>query len=180
MPYRARLSAAPGTSRDAAAAAAAHSLLVRMYPDQVKELDRALQASLAAVTDGPPKGQGIQLGEQAAAAIFGERSTDGADAPNTYRPFTAAGTYVPTVFPVAASWGAVRPFALRTGSQFRPPAPYALDSRQWAQDYGEVKRMGAKIGSARSAAQTDIARFWELTGRHLQPSCPAALGGQGP
>src|SRR6185503_4972918 len=42
--------------------------------------------------------------------------------------------------------------------------PYALTSREWATDYDEVKRMGAKTGSARSAEQTDIARFWELTG----------------
>jgi hypothetical protein len=58
----------------------------------------------------------------------------------------------------------VRAFALKSGDQFRPAAPYALSSLEWAKDYNEVKRMGAKVGSARSAEQTDIARFWELTG----------------
>jgi hypothetical protein len=131
---------------------------------QAKELDAALQTSLAAVPEGPPKAQGIQLGEQVAAVILDERKADGADAPNTYRPFTAAGTYVPTVFPWAPSWGAVKPFALKTGSQFRPAAPYALTSAHWAKDYKEVKRMGAKTGSERSAEQTEIARFWEFIG----------------
>jgi hypothetical protein len=163
-PYWVQLSAAPGTSRDAAAAAAAHYLLVRMYPDQAKELDAAFQTSFAAVPEGPPKAQGIQLGEHVAAVILDERKADGADAPNTYRPFTAAGTYVPTGFPWAPSWGAVKPFALKTGSQFRPAAPYALTSTQWAKDYNEVKRMGAKTGSERSAEQTEIARFWEFIG----------------
>src|SRR6185503_2705667 len=85
----------------------------------------------------------------------------------TYRPFTAAGKYVPTVLPAASRWGAVKPFALKAGDQFRPPAPYALSSAEWAKDYNEIKRMGAKTGSARSAEQSDIARFWELTG----PAC---------
>src|SRR5262245_7865492 len=134
MPYRTRLPAAPGISRDAAAAAAAHSVLVRLYPDQAKDLDKALQMSLGPVADGPLKAQGIRLGEEAAAAILAQRRADGSDAPNTYRPFTAPGMYVPTAFPVASSWGAVRPFALRTGSQVRPAAPYALTSREWAKD----------------------------------------------
>src|SRR5688572_29860048 len=35
-PYRARLAVEPGTSREAAAAAAAHYVLARVYPDQAK------------------------------------------------------------------------------------------------------------------------------------------------
>lgn len=163
-PYRTRLAAEPGASREAAAAAAAHYLLVRIYPDQAKEMDKALQASLAAVTDETARAKGIQLGERAGAAMLAERSNDGAAGPDTYRPFTAPGKYVPTVLPAASRWGGVRPFALKSGDQFRPAAPYALSSAEWAKDYNEVRRMGAKVGSARSAEQTDIARFWELTG----------------
>jgi hypothetical protein len=163
-PYRKRLSAEQNASREAAAAAAAHHVLVRAYPDQAKEFDKALEASLAALPDGQAKMDGIRLGEQAAAAILLERVTDGADARNTYRPFTAPGKYVPTMFPVMSSWGAVRPFGLKTGRQFRPPPPYALSSARWATDYNEVKRMGAKSGSARAPEQTEIARFWALVG----------------
>jgi hypothetical protein len=163
-PYRKQFTVTPGASRDAAAAAAAHHILVREYPDQAKELDKALEAALAAVADEQAKVEGARLGEEAARAIRLERSTDGADAPNTYRPYTTAGKYVPTEFPVMSTWGGVRPFALKTGSQFRPPAPYPLTSKQWVKDYIEVKKMGAKTGSARTAEQTEIARFWELVG----------------
>jgi hypothetical protein len=163
-PYRARLSAEPGASREAAVAAAAHYLLVRLYPDQANDLDITLQTSLATVTDATSKADGIRLGEQAGAAMLAERSNDGAGAPDTYRPFTAPGQYVPTVLPLASSWGAVHPFALKSGSQFRPAAPYSLTSPEWAKDFNEVKRMGAKTGSARSAEQTEIARFWEMIG----------------
>jgi hypothetical protein len=163
-PYRTRLAAEPGASREAAAAAAAHHLLVRVYPDQAKILDKALQASLAVLPDAAAKAGGVRLGEQAGAAMLAERSKDNAATPDTYRPFTAPGRYVPTVLPAASHWGRVRPFALKSGDQFRPGAPYALTGSDWATDYNEIKRMGAKVGSARSAEQTDIARFWELTG----------------
>jgi PAP2 superfamily protein len=163
-PYRAKLQAEPGASREAAAAAAAHHVLVRLYPDQAKDMDKGLQASLAAVADEKARQSGVRLGERAGAAMLAERANDGAARPDTYRPFTAPGKYVPTVLPAASHWGGVHPFALKSGDQFRPAAPYALASLEWAKDYNEVKRMGAKAGSARSAEQTDIARFWELTG----------------
>ena len=163
-PYRARLPADPGSSPDAAAATAAHYALTRLFPEQAKDFDAALQASLASVAEGPARTSGVKLGEQSAAAILAERAKDGADAPITYRPFTVAGKYVPTVFPASSTWNALRPFALKTGDQFRPPAPYALASAQWARDYNEVKTIGAKTGSARTAEQTDIARFWQLNG----------------
>jgi hypothetical protein len=166
-PYRVQLSAAPGTSRDAAAAATAHFALVRLYPEQAKDFDSFYQTSLAAVPDGEPKSKGIQLGEQVAADILALRVKDGANAPNTYRPYTAAGIYVPTALPVASGWGQITPFALKEASQFRPAAPVSLQSAQWAKDCDEVKKMGAKTGSGRTAEQTDIARLWELTGPGL-------------
>ncbi len=163
-PYRTRFSVEPDVSREAAAAVAAHHVLVLAYPEQAKDFDKALETSLAAVADGSPKAEGLRLGDRAAHAILDERRADGADAPNTYRPFTTAGKYVPTEFPVMSSWGMVRPFGLRSGNQFRPTAPYTLTSMQWAKDYAEVKKMGAKTGSARTGEQTEIARFWELVG----------------
>src|SRR5499426_2807674 len=87
-PYRVQVSPAAGTSREAAAAAAAHFTLVRLYPDQAKDFDSLYQTSLAAVPDGEPKSHGIRLGEQVAAELLALRAKDGADAPNTYRPYT--------------------------------------------------------------------------------------------
>jgi hypothetical protein len=71
------------------------------------------------------------------------------------------------VLPVGANWGQVTPFALKERAQFRPAAPVSLHSAQWAKDCDEVKKMGAKTGSGRTAEQTDIARLWELTGPGL-------------
>jgi len=163
-PYRRRLPTDPTTSPQAAAAAAAHHALVQLIPEQRKQLDSALQASLAELPDGAARTAGLELGKQAAEAILTERSDDGAAAPNTYRPYTTAGRYVPTTLPQGHTWGVVRPFAMKSGNQFRPPVPYALDSAQWAKDFNEIKTMGAKTGSGRTPLQSDIARFWALTG----------------
>jgi hypothetical protein len=118
-PYRVQLPAAPGASREAAAAAAAHFALVRLYPDQAKDFDAFYQTSLSTVPDGQPKSNGIQLGEAVAAEILALRAKDGANTPNSYRPYTAVGIYVPTALPVASSWGQVTPFTLKEASQFR-------------------------------------------------------------
>jgi hypothetical protein len=166
-PYRAQVPTATGTSREAAAAAAAHFALVRLYPDQAKDFDSFYQSSLAALPEGEPKSNGIRVGEQVATEMLALRANDGANAPNTYRPHAVAGVYVPTVFPVASSWGQVTPFALKEGSQFRPAPPVSRQSAQWTKDYNEVKKMGAKTGSGRTAEQTDIARLWEFTGPGL-------------
>jgi hypothetical protein len=163
-PYRVHIKAQGTASAEAAASTAAYHVMARLYPGMSKELEAALRAALASVPDGAARTQGMELGEKVAAAMFQERSTDGATTSVHYRPYAAAGAYVPTVLPAGPHWGAVKPFALKSGSQFRPPAPYALTSAQWARDYAEIKRMGAKTGSARTAEQTDIARFWEFTG----------------
>jgi hypothetical protein len=49
-------------------------------------------------------------------------------------------------------------------AQFRPKPPVALESEQWAKDYNEIRELGAKNSSKRSARQTEDARFWLLTG----------------
>ncbi len=163
-PYRVQLQAPASTSREAAASAAAHYLITRLFPSQAKDADAALAAALAAVPEGPAKAQGVQLGEKVAATLLEERNTDGANTPDTYRPHGAVGAYVPTILPASWNGGMMKPFAIKSGNQFRPGAPVALNSAQWAKDYNEVKRMGAKAGSARSPEQTDIAKFWEQTG----------------
>jgi hypothetical protein len=164
MPYRARLPAEPGASPQAAVATAAHDALVGLFPEQAKDFDAALQDSLDKLPDGPGKSSGVRLGGQAAAAMLAEREKDGATTVIHYRPFTVAGKYVPTVIPASSSWSGVRPFALKTGDQFRPAPPYALTSTQWVKDFNEIKSVGAKTGSSRTAEQTDIARFWQVTG----------------
>lgn len=87
------------------------------------------------------------------------RANDGSGAPDTYRPRTTAGVYVPTVPMLAPQWPGVKPFAMTSGSQFRPVAPIPLESAEWATDYNEIKELGGKASTKRSARQSEDGRF---------------------
>jgi hypothetical protein len=164
-PYRARLSADRGWPKEVAASSAARAVLAKLgSADKAKEYDALHQGILASVPDGAAKNQAVMLGEQAAEAILRERANDGSDPVNDYRPATAPGVYVPTQMPAAINWSKAKPFGLARGDQFRAPPPMALSSPQWARDYNEVKRLGAKVGSTRTEEQSRIAKFWEFTG----------------
>jgi membrane-associated phospholipid phosphatase len=47
------------------------------------------------------------------------------------------------------------------GSQFRPPAPPALTSADYASAFNEVKSLGSADSTTRTADQTQIALFWK-------------------
>ncbi len=162
-PFQLKIDAASGASIDAAVAAATRGVLSKTVPTQQAAIDAAYQAALAPLPEGTAKADGIAAGEKAAAAVLALRASDATVAPNTYRPHTTAGQYVPTVFPVALSWGQRKPWMMSSAQQFRPGPPPALNSDTWARDFNEVKAMGAKTGSQRNEEQTQIARFWEAT-----------------
>jgi hypothetical protein len=163
-PYKLNLTADRDASKEAAAATAAHEILISLHPDQKAALDSALRASLGTIADGAPKTKGIELGKSAAAGIIALRANDGFNAPESYRPFTTPGVYVPTVIPVSSTYGAVTPWVMQSGSQFRPAAPPALDSEQWTTDLNEIREFGGLKSSKRTVEQGNIGRFWFVTG----------------
>src|SRR5262249_44846913 len=143
-PYRVKTSGPAGGSGEAAAVAAAHAVLLKLFPEQGAALDAAYTASLARISDGNGKAAGIAVGEKTAAEIISWRAGDGAEAPNQYRPVTAPGVYVVATLPVASSWGQTTPWVMERSSQFRPGAPPQLTSQTWARDYNEIKDLGGK------------------------------------
>jgi hypothetical protein len=149
-------------SVDAAVAAANRATLTKLIPTQQASIDTAYQAALAKIADGPARTAGIAAGEQAAAAVLARRANDSMTA-ESYRPHAAAGAYVPTASPAAPTWSQRKPWLMTSAAQFRPGPPPALTSDAWARDYNEVKAIGAKNSTLRSAEQTEIARFWEYS-----------------
>jgi hypothetical protein len=160
---RITLNAVPGASVDAAVAAANRAMLSRLVPAQQAAIDKAYASALAAIPDSAAKTAGIALGEQAAAAVLAWRADDGAVGPEQYRPATTAGVYVPTQMPAAPHWPNRKPWVMTSPDQFRPGPPPALTSAVWARDYNEIKAVGGKNSTTRTAAQTESARFWETT-----------------
>lgn len=151
-----------GSSIDAAVAAANRAVLLKLLPAQQATIDKAYEAALGAIADGAAKSVGIAAGERSAAALFAQRAKD-TIAADTHRPFTAAGTYVPTAAVAVPTWSTRTPWAMTSPAQFRAAPPPALTSEAWARDYTEVREIGARASSKRSAEQTDIARFWEYS-----------------
>jgi len=151
-------------SPEAATAAAAHDVLVALFPAQQADLDAKYTVSLAVIGDGPSKTNGVSTGQQAAAGILGMRANDGRDAVVPYTPGSGPGVWTPTppaFLPAASPETAhVQPFALDSPSQFRAEPPPELTGKTWTRDYNEVKRLGAATGSTRTPEQTDIGRFW--------------------
>jgi len=163
-PYKFKVSAPSGSSADAAGVAAAHATLVQLFPEQKAALDAAYEASVVGIPDGAGKSTGIAVGEEVAAKVMAWRASDGADAANTFRPVTTPGTYTTTTLPIGTQWGSVTPWVMKSGSQFRPAPPPSLSSAEWAADYNEIKEVGAKKSTRRTSEQTEIARFWTITG----------------
>jgi hypothetical protein len=158
---RAKITAPPGASVDAAVAAATRTVLLKLMPTQQPAIEADYQAALKSLPDGAAKTGGIAVGEQAAAACLARE--DGMAHPDTYRPHTTAGVYVPTVLPAVPNWGKRKPWVMTAGDQFRPGPPPGLTSETWARDYNEIKALGARNSTQRTPEQTAIAKFWEAT-----------------
>jgi PAP2 superfamily len=161
-------------SPEAAAIAAAHYALKNipgnqgnLFESQSAMLDSLYSASLTAhgLSEGDP---GIEYGRSAAAAILALRAYD--HSAQAQFDYNAPGVGTPGVWvrlnnvpALLPGWGNVTPFVLRSSSQFRPDAPPALDSEQYARDYNEIKQIGALNSSTRTDEQTRIALFWRAS-----------------
>jgi hypothetical protein len=158
-----------GVSVDAAAAGAAHGVLVRLFPDQRQVLASALTRSLADVPDGTGESDGVEYGDLVARDIYANRLADNMLAPGV--PLTGGlepGNYRSTdpeaSLPINTNAPRWTPFAMESASQFRPGPPTALTSAIYARDFNEVRRLGGAGSVDRSAEQERIARW------HAEPA----------
>ena len=171
-PYHVQIPGASG-SPEAAAAKAAHEVLVNIFPAQSASLETTYRDYLAkkGLAESDP---GVAVGQTAAAGILALRANDGR-VPNPLPPpftgDTATGVWRPTTSyqpppppsgtPMATPWlGAVPCFTLQSSDQFRAKPPPALSSPQYAADYNEVKALGAQSEGARTPEQTELAYFY--------------------
>ena len=188
-PYLKGLKAATSASKGAAAATAAHHVLIGLVNQapltatlttDVKtaikaRLDSEYASSLAEIPAGQAKVKGIEVGAAAAAAMLANRAGDGR--------FGAPGFPVPAV-PGPGEWRPapvndpngwvrnVRPFTLPSPEHFHTSGPLPLTSAQYAAEFNEVKALGRATGSTRTAAQTLLAQW---SAPHPVPMTYAAM-----
>src|SRR5438132_10511529 len=92
-PYLVRLSASHFASQEAAAAAAAHEVLVKLYPNFQATLDDQFQKALVQPANAA-SADGIQIGNTVADRILALRANDGSNVPPIHYVFgTAPGDY---------------------------------------------------------------------------------------
>ena len=165
-PYLVHQRAPANASRDAAIAAAGHTVLnatfgalanPRVFADDYAR-------ALAGVPEGPGKASGIAWGEQVAHQVLQARQDSGLtatvevvanDAPGYWRP-------TPPLFrsPTLPQWAKLKPFTLKSPDQFRPPPPPDIKSTAYAIDYDTVLRWGARDSELRTEDQTFTVAFW--------------------
>jgi PAP2 superfamily len=176
---------ARGASPEAAAVAAADTVLNSLYPDQQAMFAAEYQATLAGIPNNQHDADGIAWGQTVANAVLAWRSQDGYNAPTSYKPAPPGGTpgvyeltpaaglepkepgYLPALSP---QWGQVTPWAMTSASQFLPPPPPALDSPEYAAAFNQVKSLGASDSTTRTADETLYAHFWaDVPGHSVTP-----------
>jgi hypothetical protein len=165
---------AAGASPDAAAVGAAERVLMDLFPDQVVLFRAEEAATLARMPDGPGKVAGLAFGRRVADALVAWRSHDGSGMVVPYVAQNTPGYYqlTPPGFQpyLTPQWGFVTPWAMLSGSQFRPGPPPALDSAQFAADVQFTESIGEVNSTVRTPEQTLIAHFWaDVSGKSGTP-----------
>jgi hypothetical protein len=167
--YRPTGSPPAGASAEAAAIGAAHRALVGLFGDS--DLLATRYASSLATHGIPTSDPGLAYGASVADGILALRQNDGAavaayvftppgaGAPGVWTPISSA----PSAQSLLPGWGSVTPFVLRSGAQFRPDGPPALDSERYGKDFNEIAAIGAVASTVRTAEQTQIALFWRAS-----------------
>lgn len=163
-----------GANRKAAMAAAAHRVLVHLYPARSTIFDAALANSLTQVPDGQNENDGIAVGIEVADKIIADHLGDTPALNDTnYVYQDIVGAYQPTfpdftTPPFNPGWTHCKPWCMLSSTQFRAkrgPLGYAkmgnlLKSGRYAAQLKEVMLYGKRTSTVRSDDQTEIAWFW--------------------
>ena len=164
-------------SLDAAVAQAAHDVLVALYPSQSGSFDMLLAEDFSQIRDGRFKTNGMALGQRAAAAILALNVNDGSQVPDPNVGVDFATSDEPgrwlmdpisqSTLALGAFWGAVKPFVMTSGDQFRVPLPPAPNSPEYTDTFKYVKAIGGDgivTPTIRTAEQTEIGIYWGYDG----------------
>jgi hypothetical protein len=163
-PYRVRVRFAYG-SPDAAAAQAAHDVLVAINPSATATYDAALARQLGNNPSGFVQ-RGAAVGARVAKEVLAWRQNDGwvvspfppysePPLPGRYQP-TPPNNPNPTFTHVLSA----APMALLTPTQYLPAPPPSLTSARYAADVNAIKLIGKSDSATRTPEQTAIARLW--------------------
>jgi hypothetical protein len=186
--YAGAIAPGSGGSAVAAAARAAHAVLLALFPGQQTAIDACYTASMTGVVLTPADQMASDaVGNTAASNVLASRSGDGSFPTGPIAPFTGGllpGQWRPNpgTASMAAPWlGDVRPMAIESVQQCQPDDPPALTSLEYTEAYNEVKGIGSTT-SPRTPDQGHIARtfsgnFGGQFNRLMRELAAAYIGG---
>lgn len=154
---------AEGVNLEAAIAAAAHAVVLRLHPDRRAEADELLVRALGRSPDGAGEEAGIRLGEAIGAATAETRVTDGWSPPHAFPVSDVPGRWRPTPPPFAVGRTTnSRPYLFATVAEVlaNMPSPPEVGSEAYNRDTAETRRLGAAQDATRTPEQTAAAVFW--------------------
>ena len=164
-PFLSEVPASSGASSEAAAAQAAHDVLVALIPGAGPKatFDAALNARLATIPKGRAA-QGVAIGKAAAARVLAWRANDGifiTTTPPSYVLPLIPGLWQPAPSgPNFTHLPNATPFTMDSITQFAVPRHPELDSARYAADYEEVMLIGRVDSATRTPTQTETAKLW--------------------
>ena len=164
-PYRFRQRFWFGGSPEAAAAQAAHDVLVVINQAHTATYDAALARQLGSIPPGYAR-RGAAIGARAAAAVLEWRQNDGWVV-SPFPPYSeppVPGRWQPTP-PAHANATFTHlqhavPMAVLSSTQYLPSPPPSLTSARYVTDTNEVSLIGKSDSATRTAEQTATARLW--------------------
>ncbi len=164
-PFHGSVIASWGASQDAAVAQAAHDVLVALIPGDAQKaaFDAALKARLAKIPPGRAF-QGVAIGKAVAQRTLQWRADDGIFGPPIpYGLPALPGLWQPSVpggQPGLSQLPAAKPFVMKSITQFLVPRHPEITSERYANDFAEVKSLGAANSATRTATQTQSAQLF--------------------
>jgi hypothetical protein len=148
---------------DGAAAGAAATVLIYMFPKDEQAIATRLSGEMAAIGSNTRAAfaAGVEAGRAAGAAVVALARTDRSDLAWTGPLPEGADKWSsraqPPRPPLGPRLGEMRPFFLSTGADFRAPPPPTYDSAQFRAEVAKVRA----VADSRSNEQLRIAQYWE-------------------
>lgn len=164
QPYRSQLETPPDTSAEVAAAAAAHTVALVLYPPFKARADDLFNTFVSSQPETPSLTNSVNLGVRIGQLTLENRQADGANTQVPYIPSSEPGQWRRTAPffrpPLDPHWRYVTPFCLEALEPYVPGPPPPIGSADYAAAYNEVKAIGGKVTAVRTEEQSQIAVFW--------------------
>lgn len=141
-----------------AVAGASVVVLSFLYPAQAAALEQRVQQEANAGPGNvhPAFKRGLEIGRAAGEWMVARLQSDGFTTPWNGTIPTGPGIFVPNGPPAGPGLGAVTPYFLTAGNQFRPAAPPAFGSPEFAAELAEIRM----LSDTRTPEQLAIAIQW--------------------